>query len=129
MVARDGEEALQYLSVDGSPSQHAPRPLPALVLLDLKLPKVSGLDVLRKLRSSDRIGFVPVVILSSSDEPRDVLAAYRLHANSYIRKPLDFSRFVDALQQILLYWLQLNLSPVPVEKAIANHVFTKFAGA
>ena len=117
VVARDGEEALHYLSDCGASSGTPHRQLPAVVLLDLKLPKVSGLEVLREMRASDRLGMIPVVILTSSDEPQDVLEAYRLHANSYIPKPLDFSRFVDALQQMLEYWLQLNVSPVQVKKA------------
>ena len=117
VVARDGAEALQYLMDCGAPSGDKPRQPPAVVLLDLKLPRVSGLEVLRTMRASDSIGLVPVVILTSSDEPQDVLEAYRSHANSYIRKPLDFSHFVDALQRILHYWLQLNLSTVQVEKA------------
>ena len=116
-MARDGEEALQYLFDCGASSRDPHRRLPAVVLLDLKLPKMSGLELLRKLRTSDGLGLLPVVILTSSDEPQDVLEAYRLHANSYIRKPLDFSHFVEALQQILHYWLQLNLSPIQFEKA------------
>lgn len=106
-VARDGHAALQYLL---SPDNV----LPSLVLLDLKLPKVDGLGVLAKIRSTDRTRFLPVVVLTSSDEQRDVVESYRLGANSYVRKPVDFTAFVEAARQLGLYWLVLN-HPPPVQ--------------
>ncbi len=104
-VARDGAEALAYLS-GGSD-------LPQLVLLDLKLPKVDGLEVLRRLRADARTRLLPVVILTSSTEERDLVESYRLGANSYVRKPVDFVEFVDAVRQLGLYWLLLNQPPPP----------------
>ena len=104
VVARDGVEALEYL-LDSK------RPLPQLVLLDLKLPKLNGLEVLRRLRADDRTKFLPVVILTSSDEERDLFDSYGLGANSYVRKPVDFAQFVDSVRQLGLYWLVLNRTP------------------
>jgi two-component system response regulator len=101
-VARDGAEALDHLF---SPS--ATR-LPDLVLLDLKLPKVSGLEVLQRIRSEEKTKSLPVVVLTSSDEERDILESYNLGANSYIRKPVDFDEFIDAVRQLGVYWLTLN---------------------
>jgi len=102
-VARDGAEALAYLS--------AAAELPQLVLLDLKLPKVDGLEVLRRLRADARTRLLPVVILTSSTEERDLVESYRLGANSYVRKPVDFAEFIDAARQLGLYWLLLNQPP------------------
>ena len=102
-VARDGAEALAYLSSGTD--------LPQLVLLDLKLPKVDGLEVLRRLRADARTRLLPVVILTSSTEERDLVESYRLGANSYVRKPVDFVEFVDAVRQLGLYWLLLNQPP------------------
>src|ERR1700722_18971694 len=102
VVARDGAEALDYIV--GS------HKLPALILLDLKLPKVSGLEVLEKLREDARTRTIPVVILSSSDEERDIQESYNLGANSYIRKPVDFDEFIDSVRQLGQYWLTINLS-------------------
>jgi two-component system response regulator len=110
-VAHDGVEALDYLFGTG---QHAGRDVtqaPALVLLDLKLPKVDGLDVLRRLRSDARTKLLPVVILTSSKEDQDLAAGYALGANSYIRKPVDFEKFTEAIRQLGLYWLVLNEGP------------------
>ena len=104
-VVRDGVEALDYL-LD---SKH---PLPQMVLLDLKLPKLNGLEVLRRLRADERTKFLPIVILTSSDEERDLLDSYGLGANSYVRKPVDFAQFVDSVRQLGLYWLVLN-RPAP----------------
>lgn len=108
-VARDGAEALTYLfgNGDGQP----PQPLPQLVLLDLQLPKVGGLDVLRRIRSHERTRLLPVVILTSSREERDLVEGYSLGANSYIRKPVDFGQFMEAVRQLELYWLVLNELP------------------
>lgn len=109
-VARDGEEALAYMKgiIDGTERR------PQLVLLDLKLPKVEGLDVLRAIRASDKTALLPVVVLTSSDEERDIIASYRLGVNSYIRKPVNFTEFAEATKQLGLYWLLLNQCP-PVQ--------------
>lgn len=104
-VVRDGAEAIERLLGD------ARAPLPALVLLDLKLPKVDGLEVLRQLRADEHTRLLPVVILTSSREERDVVEGYRLGANSYVRKPVDFAAFQVAVEQLGLYWLVLNEKP------------------
>lgn len=106
LVARDGAEAIEL--IDG---WQAERPPPAIVLLDLKLPRVDGLDVLRRLRAHPTLGAVPVVILTTSTEDQDVRAAYRLGANSYIVKPVDFEKFMAVVAQIDIYWLVLNHPP------------------
>jgi two-component system, response regulator len=108
-VARDGVEALEYLSRTGGRA-HDDR-LPSVVLLDLKLPRVNGLEVLRHVRADDKTRLIPVVIVTSSDEEQDVIEGYRLGANSYVRKPEDFDQFVDAVRQMGLYWLFLNRVP------------------
>jgi len=105
-VARDGEEALAYLS-----RWEAGEPLPVVVLLDLKLPKMGGLDVLRQLKAHPRFRKVPVVVLTSSEEDHDVKAAYELGANSYIVKPVNFEKFVEVAEQIEVYWTVLNRPP------------------
>jgi len=112
VIVRDGAEALDWLFKRG---QYAGRqdPEPQIVLLDLKLPKVDGLDVLRQMRDDPRTKLMPVVILTSSKEESDVLRGYELRANSYIRKPVDFARFVEAVREIGMYWLVLN-EPPPV---------------
>lgn len=104
IVLNDGVEALEFL-LDPE------KPLPNLVLLDLKLPKLDGLQLLRRLRNEPRTQVLPVVVLTSSDEDRDVIEGYRLGANSYIRKPVDFNQFTEAVRQLGLYWLVLNQSP------------------
>jgi two-component system response regulator len=104
-VARDGAEALAYLV---GPS---PRPLPTHVILDLKLPKVDGLEVLRRVRADERTRTLPVVILTSSREEQDLVESYRLGANSYVRKPVDFTSFASAVQTLGLYWLVVNEPP------------------
>jgi two-component system response regulator len=109
VVASDGAEALDLLMGRGPRGDAAK--LPSVVLLDLKLPKVDGLEVLRALRRDVRTRLLPVVILTSSDEERDVLQSYQLGANSYIRKPVDFTQFVEATKQLGLYWLVLNEPP------------------
>ena len=106
-VARDGAEALEYMKgIIAGTAQ-----LPQLVLLDLKLTKVEGLDVLRAIRASDKTALLPVVVLTSSDEERDIVASYRLGVNSYIRKPVNFSDFAEATKQLGMYWLLLNQCP------------------
>ena len=107
LVARDGAEALDYIKgVDEGSNQ-----LPQLVLLDLKLPKVEGLEVLKAIRASDKTALLPVVVLTSSDEERDIVASYRLGVNSYIRKPVNFNDFAEATKQLGMYWLLLNQCP------------------
>ena len=112
-VAHDGEEALDYLFNTGSHSGKGQHGVPQLILLDLKLPKVDGLDVLRELRANDRTKLLPVVILTSSTEEQDRMKGYDLGANSYVRKPVDFNEFIDAVRQLGLYWLLLNQCPPP----------------
>jgi len=112
IVARDGVEALDYLFATGAYAGRETTVTPQLVLLDLKLPKVDGLEVLRRLRSDERTMFLPVVILTSSKEEQDLVNGYKLHANSYIRKPVDFNQFSEAVRQLGLYWLVLN-EPMP----------------
>jgi len=114
-VARDGVEALDYLFATGAHTGRDTRELPLVVLLDLKLPKVDGLEVLRRVRSDDRTRLLPVVILTSSNEERDVINGYKLGTNSYVQKPVDFTAFMDAVGQLGLYWLMLN-QPVPPPK-------------
>jgi CheY-like chemotaxis protein len=110
VVAADGEEALDYLFATGTYAGRDPSPMPSVVLLDLKLPKVEGLDVLRRLRGDERTRRLPVVVLTSSNEERDVVTSYDLGANSFVRKPVDFAQFLDAARQLGLYWLVLNES-------------------
>ena len=109
LVAHDGAEALGYLLGTGSSGHSVINP--QVVLLDLKLPKVDGLEVLRRLRADERTRFLPVVILTSSKEDRDVIESYRLGCNSYVRKPVSFDEFLEAARSLGLYWLLLNQSP------------------
>ena len=110
-VAEDGQEALDYLFGRGVAGTPGDDEAPALVLLDLKLPKMDGLEVLRRIRSEPRTRRLPVVILTTSKEDQDVAASYDLGANSYIRKPVDFTQFVKAVDHLGLYWLVLNEPP------------------
>lgn len=111
VVARDGVEALDYLFATGSHAGREESAMPTLVLLDLKLPKIDGLEVLKRMRENDKTRLVPVVILTSSREDQDLVKGYSLGANSYIRKPVDFDKFMGAILQLGLYWLLLNEIP------------------
>jgi two-component system, response regulator len=111
VVVEDGQEALDYLFGDGTGESQEGRALPTMVLLDLKLPKVDGLEVLREIRNHPQTRRLPVVMLTSSTESQDVGASYDLGVNSYIRKPVDFSQFAQAISQLNLYWLVLNEVP------------------
>ena len=115
VVARDGREALDYLFGEGAYAGRDLNIMPEVVLLDLKLPKIDGLEVLRQMRAHEKIGFIPVVILTSSREEKDIMSSYKLGANSYIRKPVDFVQFTEAAKQLGLYWLVLNELP-PVNR-------------
>lgn len=113
LVARDGVEALDILLARGAKGKDKPElGLPAVVLLDLKLPRVDGLDVLREMRSREKTRLLPVVVLTSSTEEQDILRSYNLGANSYVRKPVDFQEFAEAVRQLGLYWILLNLGPL-----------------
>jgi len=111
VVVRDGSEALDYLFATGSYAGRDANDTPHLILLDLKLPKIDGLEVLERLRADERTSLLPVVVLTSSKEQEDLVRSYALGANSYIRKPVDFNQFVQAVQQLGLYWLVLNEFP------------------
>jgi two-component system response regulator len=111
VVVRDGAEALAFLFCAGAYSDRNPHDLPQTILLDLKLPKVDGLEVLKRIRADERTSLIPVVILTSSKEDQDLLQSYRNGANSYVRKPVDFNQFLEAARQLGLYWLVLNETP------------------
>jgi two-component system response regulator len=111
MVVRDGVEALDYMLAAGTCAGRTTKPQPDVILLDLKLPKVSGLEVLRRLRGEERTRRVPVVVLTSSNEEKDIQSSYDLGANSFVRKPVDFTQFMEVARQLGLYWLGINESP------------------
>ena len=111
VIVRDGAEALDYLFCQGTYAQREIDDLPQIVLLDLKLPKLSGLEVLKQLRANKHTKCLPVVILTSSKEQQDVISGYELGANSYIRKPVDYTEFTEAVRQLGLYWLVMNVHP------------------
>jgi two-component system response regulator len=111
VVVRDGEEALGYLFGTGAYAGRDVRVLPQVALLDLKLPKIDGLEVLQRVRSDPRTRRLPVVVLTSSKEEQDLIESYDLGANSYVRKPVDFAQFVESVKQLQLYWLVLNEAP------------------
>jgi two-component system response regulator len=110
-IVRDGEEALRYLMRQGNYKNRSPHDDPALILLDLNLPKMDGLEVLRVLRAKPALAYLPVVVLTTSHEERDMVQSYKLGANSYILKPVDFAQFSDLMQQLSLYWMVLNKTP------------------
>jgi two-component system response regulator len=110
-VARDGAEALDYLFATGKYADRNADEAPRIILLDLKLPKLNGLQVLERIRTNKRTELTPVIILTSSKEEQDLISGYKSGANSYVRKPVDFNEFVDAVRQIGLYWLLINESP------------------
>lgn len=110
-VVRDGEEALDFLFATGNYSERNPNSIPAVILLDLKLPKMGGFDVLHRIRSNPTTSCIPVVILTSSSEEEDVVVSYKMGANSFVRKPVDFNNFADAVKQLGLYWLLINEPP------------------
>lgn len=114
VIARDGVEALDYILGTGAHAGRDPEDTPAVILLDLKLPKIDGLEVLRRLRSDQRTRLTPVVILTSSKEEQDLIRSYSLGANSYVRKPVDFTEFMEAVRQLGMYWLVLN-EPAPLK--------------
>lgn len=111
VVVRDGTEALDYLFGEGIYADRDINIMPEVVLLDLKLPKIDGLEVLKRMRADGRTMHLPVVILTSSDQERDVVDSYKLGCNSYIRKPVDFIQFSEAVRQLGIYWLLLNIAP------------------
>lgn len=111
-VVQDGQEALDFLFAAGSYEARDVTDVPALILLDLNMPKVGGLEVLRRVRADVRTKHIPVVVLTTSDEQKDITEGYELGINSYIRKPVDFDNFVDTVRQLGLYWLVMNISPV-----------------
>lgn len=110
IVAPDGESALEYLCGTGKWADQGPQ-LPQAILLDLKLPRMDGLEVLRRIRENERTRFLPVIVLTTSKEEQDLIRSYALGANSYVRKPVDFTQFLDATRQLSLYWLVLNEPP------------------
>ena len=111
VVVKDGAEALDYLFWQGKYSHLTIEDYPELILLDLKLPKLGGLEVLKKIRENEKTTLIPVVIVTSSKEERDPIESYKHRANSYVRKPVDFNQFVEAVKQLGLYWLVINESP------------------
>ncbi|MGZ5571618.1 MAG: response regulator [Usitatibacter sp.] len=110
-VAQDGIEALDFLFARGPHAQRQGKPLPTLVILDLKLPRLDGLGVLKAIRADERTKLIPVVILTSSKEEQDMISGYSLGANSYVRKPVDFAAFMEAVKILGIYWLMLNHPP------------------
>jgi CheY-like chemotaxis protein len=110
-VVKDGAEALEYIFANGAYAHRKIEDHPRVILLDLKLPKVDGLEVLRQIKSNEKTRIIPVVVLTSSKEERDLIECYRLGVNSYITKPVDFERFVKAVSELGLYWLLLNQPP------------------
>jgi len=117
-LMRDGEEALDFLFCRGAYAARDLEPVPRLILLDLKLPRVDGLDVLREIKADSRTRTIPVVVLTSSKEERDLISSYALGVNSYIQKPVDFKQFRETIKQLGLYWLVVNQVP---QRGITDH--------
>lgn len=111
VVARDGAEALDYLFGSGDYADRDTRDQPQLILLDLKLPKIDGIEILKRIRDDSRTRILPVVVLTTSQEEADLISSYEAGANSYIRKPVEMEKFVEAIRQLGLYWLMINLTP------------------
>lgn len=111
LVARDGQEALDFLFCEGRYDSRDPNKVPAIILLDLKLPKLNGIDVLRRLRADERTRLIPVVVLTSSSEDEDMFNSYQSGANSYVRKPVDFAAFAEAVTQLGIFWVLHNQEP------------------
>ncbi|MGA7983854.1 MAG: response regulator [Burkholderiales bacterium] len=122
VVAHDGTQALDYLLAEGKFDADDPRPLPTVVLLDLRLPKLDGLEVLKRIRSDARTRVIPVVILTSSGEEEDLIRSYECGANSYVRKPVNFAEFTAVVGQLAAYWLVLNRLPRSVGKNLTQTV-------
>jgi two-component system, response regulator len=110
-VVRDGQEALDYLYCKGNFINRDPLDFPALILLDLQMPKLNGIEVLKNIRANKKLRLIPVVVLTSSKEEKDLLDGYTFGTNSYIQKPVDFNQFLDVAQQLGLYWMLLNVNP------------------
>ena len=121
VTAKDGLEAVQYLFAQGRYEFRDPADVPAVVLIDLNLPKIDGLEVLRRMRSDYRTKLIPVAIFTSSLEEQDLINGYSLGANSYVRKPIEFSQFSKVVAQLVTYWTTLNEAPPPGEKIWAHH--------
>jgi len=121
VTVRDGLEAIHYLFATGRYEFHDPTDLPAIVLVDLNLPKMDGLEVLRRMRADYRTKLIPVAIFTSSIEEQDLINGYSLGANSYVRKPIEFSKFSAVVEQLVRYWTALNEPPPPGEKIWAHH--------
>ncbi len=115
-VVRDGAGALDYLFATGAYTDRDTSAMPAVMLLDLKLPKIDGFEVLRRIRADERTKLLPVVILTSSKEERDIVNGYKLGANSYVQKPVDFTQFIEAARQLGLYWLVINEPPPQIRR-------------
>jgi two-component system response regulator len=111
VVVRDGQEALDFLFCEGNYAERDKKNNPQVILLDINLPKLDGLEVLRKLRANESTSIIPVVIMTTSDEENDLITSYKLGANSYVRKPIEFSGFMEAIKQLGMYWLVLNQHP------------------
>jgi two-component system, response regulator len=111
IVVRDGAEAVDFIFCQGAYKDRDPRDVPQLIFLDLKLPKLSGLEVLRQIRANEHTRLLPVIMLTSSKEEQDLIQSYRSGANSYIRKPIEYDQFLEAIRELSLYWLKLNERP------------------
>ena len=111
IVVRDGAEAVDFIFCQGAYKDRDPRDVPQLILLDMKLPKLSGLEVLRQIRANEHTRLLPVIMLTSSKEEQDLMESYRSGANSYVRKPIEYDQFLEAIRELSLYWLKVNEQP------------------